>query len=208
MEPPSVVDGSFRRLFDKSAEVIHEKENFEKVHEKLEKHFNHLENGNSRAVYQVPSSIAEEEHPLVVKFALPVIGNSGTEDALYPVEYTEGWMSNWHEIILSRFEPLKDLLVPIVDHHEDGLWIIMPYAETLPRSQEVTVKLHPLSERIEEADVEFVSHGQTTGQPEIYQIKAWGLYEGECRLRDYGGIVISDEEYLRQLPYPLSEPNI
>lgn len=91
-----------------------------------------------------------------MKFALPVVGNSGAEDALYPVEYTEGWISNWHEIILSRFEPLEDLLVPIVDHHEEGLWTVMPYAETLPDSQEVTVELRPLSERIEQADVAFV----------------------------------------------------
>lgn len=208
MDPSRVVDDSFRSLFDKSAEVIHEQENFEKAHETLKKHFNHLENGNSRAVYQVPSNIAERRQPLVVKFALPVVGNSGAEDALYPVEYTEGWMSNWHEIILSRFEPLEDLLVPIVDHHEEGLWTVMPYAETLPDSQEVTVELRPLSERIEQADVAFVSHGETTGQPEIYQIKAWGLYQGEYRLRDYGGIVVSDEEYLSQLPYPLSEPDM
>ncbi len=174
----------------------------------LEKRFNHLENGNSRTVYQVPSSIVEREYPLVVKFALPTSGNSGTKDALYPVEYTEGWMSNWHEIILSRFEPLEDLLVPIVDHHDDGLWIVMPYAETLPNSQGVTITLRPLAERIEQADVEFVSHGQITGQPEIYQIKAWGIYQDECRLRDYGGIVVSDEGYLCQLPYPLSEPDI
>ncbi|SEP15543.1 hypothetical protein SAMN05216388_103829 [Halorientalis persicus] len=207
MDPADVVDDSFRDLFDKSAKIIHEQENFEQAHKTLEDHFNHLENGHSRAVYQVPS-IAEQDQPLVVKFALPVSGNSGTSDALYPVEYTEGWMSNWHEIILSHFDILEDVLVPVVDHHEDGLWIVMPYAETLPNSQEVTMELRPLSERIEQANVEFVSHGQTTGQPEIYQIKAWGLYQGECRLRDYGGIVVADEERLSQLPYPLSEPDI
>jgi len=47
-----------------------------------------------------------------------------------------------------------------------------------------------------------------TGQPEIYQIKAWGNYQDKCRLRDYGGIVVSDEGFLEQLPYPLSEPDI
>ncbi|WP_458186214.1 hypothetical protein [Haladaptatus sp. NG-WS-4] len=59
-----------------------------------------------------------------------------------------------------------------------------------------------------ETNFEFLSHGQTTGQPEIYQIKAWGLYQDEFRLRDYGGIVVSDDEFLEQLPYPLSEPDI
>jgi len=208
MDPPSIVDDSFRNLFDKSAEKIHNQENFEETHETLGEHFNHLENGHSRAVYQVPSHIAGWNYPLVVKFALPVTGNSGTEEALYPEEYTEGWMSNMHEIVLSGFEPLEDLLVPIVDHHKDGLWTVMPYAETLPDHQEVTTKLRSISERIEEADVEFVSHGETTGQPEIYQIKAWGLFQEEYRLRDYGGIVVSDEEFLSQLPYPLSEPDI
>lgn len=208
MDPPRVVDDSFRNLFDKSAELIHEQEDFEKAHETLAEHFNHLENGNSRAVYQVPSSIADWDHPLVVKFARPVVGNSGTDDALYPVEYTEGWISNMHEIALSDFEPLEDLLVPIVDHHEDGLWTVMPYAETPPDSREVGMQLRSMSEQIEEADVEFVSHGEKTGQPEIYQIKAWGIYQSEYRLRDYGGIVVSDDEFLSQLPYPLSEPDI
>ena len=124
------------------------------------------------------------------------------------MEYTEGWLSNWHELILSRFEPLEDVLVPIIDHHEAALWTVMPYAETPPKSQEVTAELAPLTDRIEEADVVFVSHGVQTGQPEIYQIKAWGRYQGKFRLRDYGGIVVGDEEFLEQLPYPLSEPDI
>ncbi|ELY83628.1 hypothetical protein [Natrinema altunense] len=208
MEPSESVDDSFRRLFDKAARIIHDEEDFEKAHETLDEHFNHLENGQSRAVYQVPSSVAGVDDSLVVKFALPEIGNSGAEDALYPVEYTEGWMSNWHEVILSHFDPLEHLLVPVIDHHEDALWTVMPYAETLPNSQEITSELTPLTEEIEAAEVEFVSHGETTGQPEIYQVKAWGWYNAECRLRDYGGIVVSDEEFLEQLPYPLSEPQI
>ncbi|MGQ3722723.1 hypothetical protein [Natrialba aegyptia] len=117
-------------------------------------------------------------------------------------------MANWHEVILSDFEPLTELLVPVVDHHEDSLWIVMPYAETLPQSQEVTAGLAPLTDQIEDADIEFVSHGGRTGQPEIYQINAWGQYNGEYRLRDYGGIVVSDSGFLEQLPYPLSEPRI
>lgn len=208
MEPSGVVDDSFRDLFDKVARIIHEEQDFEKAHETLNKHFRYIEKGNSRAVYEVPSKVAERDERLVVKFALPEIGNSGTEDALYPEEYTEGWMSNWHEIILSDFEPLEGVLVPVVDHHEDALWVVMPYAETLPQSQEVTQRIAPLTDEIEESDVAFVSFGGTTGQPEIYQIKAWGNYRDEFRLRDYGGIVISDEEVLEQLPYPLSEPNI
>lgn len=190
MESPGVVDDAFRSLFDKAAEKIHKQEDFEEVHETLGEHFNHLENGHSRAVYQVPSQIADCDHPLVVKFALPVIGNSGTEEALYPVEYTEGWMSNMHEIVLSGFDPVADLLVPIVDHHKDGLWTVMPYAETLPDSQEVISKLRPLTERIEKADVEFVSFGETTGQPEIYQIKM-GYLPGRVSstgLRRYCGL--------------------
>lgn len=111
-------------------------------------------------------------------------------------------------IVLSDFEPLEDVVVPVIDHHEDALWTVMPYAETLPQSKEVTQRLAPLTDEIEEADVEFVSHGQTTGQPEIYQIKVWGNYRGEYRLRDYGGVVVSDEGFLEQLPYPLSEPDI
>jgi hypothetical protein len=55
MEPPGVVDDSFRNLFDKSAEKIHKQGNFEEAHGTLGEHFNHLENGHSRAVYQVPS---------------------------------------------------------------------------------------------------------------------------------------------------------
>lgn len=206
MKPLGLVDDSFRRLFDKTARIIHDEEDFERAHEIMDEHFNHLENGRSRAVYQVPSSIVEADEPLVVKFALPEVGKSGTENALYPVEYTEGWMSNWHEVILSRFDPLKHLLIPVIDHHEDALWTVMPYAQTLPNSQEVAADLAPLTDEIEEANVEFVSHGVTTGQPEIYQIKAWGLYNKECKLRDYGGIVVSNEEFLEQLPYPLSEP--
>lgn len=208
MKPSGTVDDSFKNLFDRVAEIIHEKEDFEKAHQTLNKHFRYLEKGNSRAVYEVPSKVAERDQRLVVKFALPVIGNSGKEGALYPVDYTEGWMSNWHEIVLSDFEPLEDVLVPVIDHHKDALWTVMPYAETLPQSQEVTMRLTPLADQIEESNVEFVSHGQTTGQPEIYQIKAWGNYQGEYRLRDYGGIVVSDEEFLEQVPYPLSEPDI
>ena len=208
MDPPGVVDESFRDLFDKVARIIHEQEDFEKAHETLDEHFRYLEKGSSRAVYEIPSKVAEGDQRLVVKFALPVPGNSGRESALYPVDYTEGWMSNWHEIILSNFEPLEDVLVPVIDHHEGALWTVMPYAETLPQSQEVTKHLMPLSNEIEEADVEFVSHGQTTGQPEIYQIKAWGNYRDEYRLRDYGGIVVSEDRFIEQLPYPLSEPDI
>ncbi|MFP9192769.1 hypothetical protein ACLI4Q_14070 [Natrialbaceae archaeon A-CW1-1] len=208
MKPSGLVDDSFRRLFDKTARIIHEEEDFERAHEILDEYFHHLENGRSRAVFQVPSSITDGEEPLVVKFALPEVGKSKTEDALYPVEYTEGWMSNWHEVILSRFDPLEHLLVPVIDHHEDALWIVMPYAETLPNSQEITAELAPLTDEIEEEDVVFVSHGTTTGQPEIYQIKAWGRYNEKCRLRDYGGIVVSNKEFLKQLPYPLSEPHI
>jgi len=203
-----LIDDSFRRLFDKAAKIIHEYEDFEKADDILDKHLNHLENGRSRAVYQVPSSIAERDEPLVVKFALPEIGKSGTDEALYPVEYTEGWMSNWHEILLSRFDPLEHLLVPVIDHHEDALWTVMPFAETLPNSQEVTAMLAPRTDELEEADVEFVSHGMTSGQPEIYQIKAWGWYKEECRLRDYGGIVVSDKDFLEQAPDPLSNPQI
>ena len=208
MEPSGVVEDSFRNLFDKVAGIIHEQEDFERAHETLNKHFRYLEKGNGRAVYEVPSKVAQGDERLVVKFALPEAGNSGTIDALYPEEYTEGWMSNWHEIILTDFEPLEDVLVPVFDHHEDALWTLMPYAETLPQSQKVTQHLAPLTDKIEEEDVEFVSHGQTTGQPEIYQIKAWGNYQGEYRLRDYGGLVVSDEGFLEQLPYPLSEPDI
>jgi len=208
MEPSGIVDDSFRTLFDKVARIIHEEDDFDRAHETLNEHFRYLEKGNSRAVYEIPSEIADGGNRLVVKFALPEVGNSGTEEALYPEEYTEGWMSNWHEIILTGFEPLENVIVPILDHHEDALWTVMPYAETLPQSQKVTQRLEPLTDTIEEADVEFVSHGQTTGQPEIYQIKAWGNYQDECRLRDFGGIVVSDDGFLEQLPYPLSEPNI
>jgi len=208
VNPPEEVDDSFRRLFDKTAEIIHEEENLKKAYKTLDKHFNHLDNGRSRAVYEVPSNIAEGDQRLVVKFALPEIGKTGTEDALYPVDYTEGWMSNWHEVILSRYEPLDHLLVPVIDHHEDALWTVMPYAETLPKSQEIANQLAPLTDEIEESNIEFVSHGMTTGQPEIYQINAWGRYNGEYRLRDYGGIVVSEDEFLEQLPYPLSDPEI
>lgn len=208
MEPTGVVDDSFRTLFDRVAAIIHEQENFEKAHKTLQKHFRYLDKGFSRAVYEVPPKVAESDDRLVVKFALPKTGNSGTENALYPEQYTEGWMSNWHEVILSDFEPLEEVIVPMIDHHEDALWIVMPYAETLSTSEEVTQRLAPLTDQIEEADVEFVSHGRTTGQPEIYQISAWGKYRGEYRLRDYGGIVVSDKEVLEQLPYPLSEPDI
>lgn len=208
MDSTSSVDDSFRDLFNRVAGIIHEQESFERAHETLDKHFRYLGKGNSRAVYEVPSKVAEGDERLVVKFALPVVGNSGREGALYPVDYTEGWMSNWHEIVVSDYEPLEDMIVPVIDHHENALWTVMPYAETLPQSQEVTQRLGPLTDEIEEADVEFVSHGQTTGQPEIYQIKAWGDYRDEYRLRDYGGLVVSDEGFLEQLPYPLSEPDI
>ncbi len=208
MEPSGIVDDSFRSLFDRVAEIIHEQGGFEQAHKTLNEHFRYLEKGNSRAVYEIPSKVADEANRLVVKFALPESGNSGTEEALYPEEYTEGWMSNWHEIILTDFAPLEDVIVPVLDHHEDALWTVMPYAETLPQSQEVTQRLGPLTAKIEETNVEFVSHGQTTGQPEIYQIKAWGNYQDEYRLRDYGGIVVADEGFLEQLPYPLSEPDI
>ncbi|WP_367176282.1 hypothetical protein [Haloarcula rubripromontorii] len=208
MEPSGIVDDSFRTLFDKVADIIHEQDDFERAHKTLDEHFRYLEKGNSRAVYEIPSEAVDNSDRLVVKFALPKSGNSGTEEALYPEEYTEGWMANWHEIILTGFEPLEDVIIPVVDHHEDALWTVMPYAETLPQSQEVTQRLGPLTDKIEDTDVEFVTHGQMTGQPEIYQIKAWGNYQNEYRLRDYGGIVVSDERLLKQLPYPLSEPNV
>lgn len=208
MDPPRIIDSSFRQLFDKTARTIHEEDELERAREMLDEHFNHLGSGRSRTVYQVPSSNGDAGESLVVKFALPEIGASGTEDALYPVEYTEGWMSNWHEIILTRYDPVSDLVVPVLDHHEDALWIVMPYAETLPQTRAIKTELAPLTDEIEEADIEFVSHGGTTGQPEIYQINAWGRYHEECRLRDYGGIVVANEVFLDQLPYPLSEPQI
>jgi len=129
MEPSGVVDDSFRNLFDKVTGITHEQEDFERAHETLNEHFRYLEKGNSRAVYEVPSKVAQGNERLVVKFALPETGNSGTIDALYPEEYTEGWMSNWHEIILSDFEPLEVVLVPVIDHHENALWTVMPYAD-------------------------------------------------------------------------------
>lgn len=84
----------------------------------------------------------------------------------------------------------------------------MPYEETLSGSQEGRVELRPLTKRVEKSDIEFGSHGGQTGQPEIYQIKAWGQYQGEIRLRDYSGIAVSNNEFFDQLPYPLSEPDI
>lgn len=90
MVPPRIVDDSFRRLFDKSAEIIHGEEEFEKAHETLEKHFSHLDNGNSRAVYEVPPKVVDGDQRLVVKFALPNPGKSGTEDALYPLNIPKG----------------------------------------------------------------------------------------------------------------------
>lgn len=74
MDPPGVVDDSFRNLFDKVAGIIHEQEDFEKAHETLDKHFRYLRKWNSRAVYEVPSKVAESDERLVVKFALPVVG--------------------------------------------------------------------------------------------------------------------------------------
>lgn len=206
MDPSYAVDDSFRNLFDKSAEIIHEEREVDRAHEFLDENLNHIDSGRSRTVFQVPSSAAEHDLPLVVKFALPEVGNTGTEDALYPVEYTEGWMANWHEIILSYYDALDEILLPIVDHDEDGLWLVMPYAETPERTSGFHEDLTRLAEQVESAAVEFVSYGETTGRPEIYQISAWGIYEGAYRLRDYGGIVVDDPEFRSQLPHPLSDP--
>lgn len=90
MEPSGIVDDSFRSLFDKVAEIIHEQDDFERAHETLNEHFRYLEKGNCRAVYEIPSKVADEADCLVVKFALPESGDSGTEEALYPEGYTEG----------------------------------------------------------------------------------------------------------------------
>jgi len=149
MESSGIVDDSFRALFDKVARIVHEQDDFNRAHETLNEHFRYLEKGNSRAVYEAPLEVADGSDRYVVKFALPKAGNSGTEEALYPEKYTEGWMSNWHEIILSGFEPLENVIVPVVDHHEDALWTVMPYAETLPQSQDVIQCIEPLTDMIE-----------------------------------------------------------
>ena len=60
----------------------------------------------------------------------------------------------------------------------------------------------------EDSDIAFISHGETTGLPEIYQISAWGRYQDELRLRGYGGIIVTEEGFQNELPSPFSEPAI
>lgn len=134
---------------------------------------------------------------LVVKIAGP---RSEHTDNSIPV--SSGFVQNWREILVSRFEPMQEYLVPIIESSPNGLWLVMLYAEQEALEWDHD-RIDARAAEIEAIDgLEPVMYRATTTHPDIYWASNWAGYEGDFRMIDYDEIAVTEpierppEEYL------------
>lgn len=153
-----------------------------------------------RIVCKLPAHIGGS-----VSYIAKVVGRrEQAKDEEIPV--STGFVQNWREILLSRYEPMREYIVPVVSASPTGLWLVMPYAEqeTLEWDQD---KIDVLAEQVEDLDgVKPVMRGAMGGGLDIYWTNNWGAYNGEYRLLDYGGIVLTDSVPRSPCEFPFSDP--
>lgn len=192
----AVLDLSTRICFTRYAmevtlrgnEKLEEERDYLDALDELGEQYESLGSGGGRSIFRLPSETVTTEKEYVVKIAGP--RSSNTDDEI-PV--SSGFVQNWREILVSRYAPMKEYIVPVVDWSPLGLWIVMPFAE-----QEGTkYDGERIDERAEEIEalqgIEPRMYGYTSSRPDIYWAENWGAYQGEYRLLDYGGLHLCHE---------------
>ncbi|MDQ2055888.1 hypothetical protein [Halobellus sp. H-GB7] len=140
------------------------------------------DSGAGRLVYELPSDWVLGEGRYVVKLVRSK-KKDGFDDS--------GLLQNWREILLSRYGPIQDHVVPVVGSGENGLWLVMPYAEQYNLDWDHDA-IDEKVDMIKSMDgVEPVARGGFSGSLDLNWTENWGAYNGEYRLLDYGGIAIT-----------------
>lgn len=157
-----------RHLTSLAVELYWEIEDYydavEQVTERAEElGFEYIDASDNRLVIKITLEMSTElDEPLVAK--LP------RRRTYYP----GGIKQNTEEIDLYREGPvwLREYLIPILDAHQRGFWLVMPYAPS------------PTGGEIEERKTDLLERGIMTN--EILSAQNWGRWRGQVYLTDYG----------------------
>lgn len=166
---------ALRRSLDHLAQELywgtedHYHESVEQVRETAENDgFEFAGRSENRLVMKIPEDqLPDRDEPMVVKLPRRRQGYAG------------GIKQNVEEIDIYRNAPdwLLEYITPIEAAHEDGYWLMMPYAP------------EPDSEEIEERKWELRKEGIVTN--EIMVSQNWGRWNGDVYVTDYG-LYVSD----------------
>ncbi|WP_436909026.1 hypothetical protein [Halosimplex marinum] len=155
--------------------------------------------GGGRVVCKLPESVGGS-----TEYIAKIVG-ARERDKHESVPVSTGFVQNWREILLSRYEQIREYIVPVVSASPTGLWLVMPYAE-----QEIEWdrdRLNEIAEEVEAVDgVNPVMAGSMGGGLDIYWSENFGAYEGEYRLLDYGGIHLTATVPQSSEEFPFVDP--
>lgn len=173
------------------------------VKEEIRDDLEPLAGGGGRSVYKLPSEAVNSGgcDEFVVKLAGPRSEHTGDS-----IPVSEGFVQNWREILISRYNPVMPYIVPVVDASPNGLWLVMPLAKQ--EGIEVNLdRIDELASEVESIDgVEPVMGGHTSSRPDVYWSENWGAYSGEYRLLDYGGIALTASVEQPDYEFPFVDP--
>lgn len=176
------------------------RQGYENMMDEFREQFEVLEGGSGRLVVEITEYVNTDER-LVAK----VIGSrSKHKDENIPV--SSGFLQNWREILLSRYRPVEEIILPVLASSPTGLWLVMPYAEQYKTEWDHD-RIDSKAEYLENhTGVEPVMRGSLGSGLDIYWTDNWGAYEGEYRLLDYGGVVLLDRPELRPGEFSFQDP--
>ena len=167
--------------------------------EDLENEFEPIDSGSGRIIIDITEYLDTNN-----RFVAKVVGGDVDRNEQMPV--TEGFVQNWREILLSRYPPVNDIVMPVLESDPTGLWLVMPFAEQYEVDWDhdiIDTKVEQL-EQIEK--IEPVMRGGFSGSLDVYWTDNWGIYNDEYRLIDYGGIVLHKDPPLQQNEYRFIDP--
>jgi len=175
------------------------REAYDDMMDELREQFESVDGGAGRLVVEITEYVDTDER-LVAK----IIAGSRNKDEDIPV--SGGFLQNWREILLSRYPPAEDIVLPVLESSPTGLWLVMPYAEQYDIEWD-RERIDKKADRLKSLDnVEPVMRGSFGSGLDIYWTENWGGYQGEYHLIDYGGVVLHSESYLRPEEYPFQDP--
>jgi hypothetical protein len=186
-------DGRFNSEGDPAREA------YDEMMDELREQFEPVDGGSGRFVVEITEYVDSDER-VVAKIV------SGSRDTNENVPVSGGFLQNWREILLSRYPPVEDIVLPVLESSPTGLWLVMPHVEQYDIEWDRD-RIDPKADRLKNLDeVEPVMRGSFGGGLDIYWTENWGAYRGEYRLIDYGGVVLHREPALRPEEYPFQDP--
>lgn len=137
-----------------------------------------------REIFRLPGAWQDKPGDFVVK----LVGGMQSDGMENP-----GLIQNCREILIGHDEVMQGVIVPVVDYHPEGLWVVMASADQYDVLEWDTNYIERTVEKIKTIEYLKPVPMHPGSGLDLYWTANWGMRQGRLRLLDYGGIAVSPQ---------------